>query len=84
MQSAVQNSLCPSFYCRGYVHTLITPAELSQAEIKRHRLLHTDGQDLLFRLFPLRKNSFRHSTVPRAGRGKGGGGSGSYEGPLVQ
>lgn len=33
------------------------------------------GQDLLFWRFPLRKNTFRHSTVPQGGR-EGGGGQG--------
>lgn len=61
---------------QGFFYTLNTPAVLSQAQIKQHCFIHTIGQDLLFRRFPLRKNTFQtfHCSTGREGGREGEGG----------
>lgn len=44
-----------------------TPAVLPQVETKQPHFIHTIGQNLLLGRFPLRKNTFRHSTLPEMG-----------------
>lgn len=47
----------------------ITPAVVSQVETMQHHFIHTAGQNVLFRRFPLRK---KHSQTFHSPTGKGG------------